>query len=409
MPSAREWSMKKGYLGAILVTLVLTGSTFAGSEPDGSMRTWLDGEYLLWWLKPAPVSPPLLTTGPLTNPTSLGSGILGANNTQVLAGDQNLNTGPYSGFRISGGWINCGNTFGVDGSFFYLSQRGTSFNASSDDMGNPLLGRPVIDARTGSETVLFVSAPNAFNGSLNIASATNLYGFDGNILLPIQRSCCENEISTYFTALGGFRYLNLRDSLTLNQSSAVLGNGVAFFDGQPLTAGSDIAITDSFRTLNQFYGGQIGVQGGITWWRFTVNGTAKVALGSMREEAKISGSTSALDPTIGLNQTTPGGLYALAGNSGAYNRNILAVVPEGSLWFSVEITPQIRAMLGYTILYFSNVARPGDLLDRSVDRTKIPSSQAFNAAVPGPARPGFSWNGTDFWAQGINIGLSLRF
>jgi hypothetical protein len=408
MPSAREWAMKKGYLGAILVVLVLTGSTFAGSEPDGSMRTWVDGEYLLWWLKPAPVAAPLLTTGPLTNPVSLGSGILGAQNTQVLAGDQNLNTGPYSGFRVGGGWINCDNSFGVDGSFFYLSQRGTSFGISSDETGNPLLARPVLDARTGNETVLFVAAPNAFTGSLNIASTTNLYGFDANVLVPIQRCGEPDEVVTYLTALGGFRYLNLRDDLTINQSSAVVGQGIAFFDGQPLTAGSDISITDTFRTLNQFYGGQVGIRAGASWWRFTVNGTAKVALGTMREEAKLSGFTSALDPTIGLNATTPGGLYAIKGTTGSFTRNVLTVVPEGNLWLSFEITPQIRLMMGYTIFYVSNVARPGDLINRSVDRTKIPSSQAFNPAVPGP-QPSFNWSGTDFWAQGINFGLSLRF
>lgn len=402
--------MKKGYLGAILAVLVLTGSTFAQTEPDNSQRVWVDGEYLLWWLKSAPVSPPLLTTGPLTNPTSLGSGVLGAPNTQVLVGDQNLNTGPYSGFRLSGGWMNCDNSFGVDGSFFYLAQRGTTFGIGSDDTGNPLLGRPVFDTRTGTETVLFVAAPGAFNGSLNIDSRTNLYGFDGNLLLPIQRNGGgEDEISTHFTALGGFRYLNLRDDLTISQSSAVLGNGVSFFNGQPITAGSDLAITDSFRTLNQFYGGQVGLQGGISWWRFSLNGSAKVALGSMREEAKLAGSTTALDPTIGLNQTTAGGLYAVSTNSGGHTRNILAVVPQGTLSFAVEITPQIRLMLGYTMLYFSNVARPGELLDRNVDRTKIPSSQAFSPAVPSSSQSGFSWNGTDFWAQGINVGLSLRF
>lgn len=399
MPSARECAMKKGYLGAILVVLVLAGSTFAGSEPDDSMRVWLDGEYLLWWLKPAPVGVPLVTTGPLTNPIAAGSGILGQQGTQVLAGDQNLNQGPYSGFRIGGGWMNCSDTFGVDGSFFYLTQRGTSFGFASDDGGNPVLSRPIVDARNGNETVLFVSAPNAFNGSLNIASTTNLYGFDANMLLPMLRSTSEDDVVTHLTGLAGFRYVNLRDGLTISQSSAVIGNGISFFNSQPLTAGSDIAITDTFRTVNQFYGGQVGMQGGISWWRFTLNGTAKVALGTMREEAKIGGSTTALDPTIGLNSTTAGGLYALPSNSGSFTRNVITVVPEGNLSFSVEITSQIRLMMGYTILYFSNVARPGDLLNRSVDRTKIPSSQAFNPTVPGPSQPSFSWSGTDFWCR----------
>jgi hypothetical protein len=403
--------MKRGYLAGLLVVLAAAGSACAGEEPDGSLRTWLDADYLLWWFKPAPAGPALLTTGPLTNPTTLGSGILGAPNTQVLAGDNYLNTGPYSGFRIGGGWINCAGSFGAEGNFFYLAQQGTGDSFSSDANGNPLLARPVIDARTGNETVLFVAAPNAFAGSFNMASSTSLFGFDANMLLPWQRctNCDADEVGYYVTPLAGFRYLNLRDDLTLSQSTNVLPAGISFFDGQPISAGGNVSITDDFRTLNQFYGGQIGVKAGVTWWRFTLNGTAKVALGSMREEANIAGSTSAFNPVFGTNQTAPGGLLALSSNSGSHNRNILAVVPEGTLNFALEITSQIKLTLGYTMLYVSDVARPGNVIDRSVDRTKIPSSQVFNPTIPGPERPSFNFNGTDFWAQGINVGLSLRF
>src|SRR5487761_1754317 len=116
--------MRRGYLAAILVVLAAGNFVRAGEEPDGSMRTWLDADYLLWSLSPAPGGPATLTTGQLTNPTSSGSGILGAPGTQVLAGNDYLNTGMYSGFRIGTGWINCANTFGVEGNFFYLAQHG---------------------------------------------------------------------------------------------------------------------------------------------------------------------------------------------------------------------------------------------------------------------------------------------
>jgi hypothetical protein len=403
--------MRRGYLAAILVVLAASSFGRAGEEPDGSMRTWLDADYLLWWFKPAPGGPPLLTTGPLTNPTSLGSGILGASGTQVLAGDNYLNTGPYSGFRIGGGWINCAGTIGAEANFFYLAQQGTGDTFSSDPSGNPVLARPIIDARTGNETVLFVSAPNAFSGSFTEASSTMLFGFDGNILLPWIRcgACDPDELGYFITPLAGFRYLNLRDDLTLSQSSNVLPQGVGFFDGQPIPVGGNISLSDDIRTLNQFYGGQIGVKGGLTWWRFTLSGAAKVALGSMRQEANFSGSTTGYNAAFGITQTVPGGLYALGTNSAAYNRNVLAVVPEGNLNFSVEITPQVKLTLGYTMIYVSDVARPGNLIDRSINRTQLPSSQSFNPTVPGPTRPGFNWNGTDFWAQGINVGLSLRF
>ena len=329
----------------------------------------------------------------------------------MFAGDNNLNTGPYSGFRIGGGWIDCSGSIGADGNFFYLAQQGVHQTFSSDGGGSPLLARPIVDARTGNETVLFVSAPNAFSGTFHIDSSTQFFGFDANMLLPWYRCtpCDDSELGYYLTPLAGFRYLNLRDDLTLSQSSNVLPTGVGFFAGQPITSGGNVSVVDNFRTLNQFYGGQIGLQGGLVWWRFTLNGAAKVALGSMREEANLNGTTTGFNPLLGSPQTVPGGLYALSTNSAAYNRNVLTVVPEGNLNFAVEITSQIKVMVGYTLIYVSDVARAGNLIDRSVNRTLVPSSQAYNPVIPGPQRPFLNWSGTDFWAQGINIGLSLRF
>lgn len=400
--------MKRGLLAAVLVVLA-ANSAWADEEPDGSMRTWLDADYLLWWFKPAPAGPALLTTGTLTTPTALGSGILGTPGTSVLAGNTYLNQGPYSGFRIGGGIMDCSGTIGAEGNFFYLTQQGISETFTSGITGSPLLARPIIDSRTGAETVLFVAAPNSFAGHFNVDSSTRFFGADANVLLPFTRcgACYPDEVGCYVTGLAGFAYYNLHDDLTMSQSSTVLPFGVGFFDSIPISPGGNLAVSDDIRTLNQFYGGQIGLKAGVTWWRFTLNGTAKVGLGSMREDANLTGSTSATT-TFGT-ATVPGGLYVLNTNAGTHSRNVLAVVPQGTLAFALEITPQVKLTLGYTMIYISDVARPGNLIDRNINRTELPSSQTFNPIVPGPQRPSFSWSGTDFWAQGVNVGLSLRF
>jgi Putative beta barrel porin-7 (BBP7) len=400
--------MNRCFLGAILALLALAGSAFADGEPDGSLRTWLDAEYLLWWVKPAPTPEPLLTTGPLTTPTSAGSGVFGNPNTQLLTGNNTFNQGPYDGFRLNAGWIHCSDTFGVEGSFFMLTQHAANVNLASDPSGNPLLARPVIDANTGAESVLLVSAPGAFSGSINFASTTELFGGDINALWPIQITTSENDVISYFHFLTGARYLELREDLSIGQTSSVLPGGIGFYDGLPVQSPGSISITDDFHSLNQFYGGQIGARVGLVWWRFALSATGKVALGTMREEVNISGSTT-MNPLIGPSQTTSGGLLALGSNMGSYTRNMLAVVPEGNLTLTFEITPQIKLMLGGTFLYISDVARPGDQIDRVVNRTELPSSQSFSPLVGGPARPAFSWNGTDFWATGVNIGIGLRF
>ncbi len=390
--------MKKGFLTALLAVLALSGPAFAGGEPDGNMRVWLDADYLMWTIKDAPIDAPLLTTGTLTNPTSLGSGTLGAPSTQVLAGDTRLNQNFFSGFRLNGGWLDCSGAFGIEAGFFMLPQQTTNQSFASDATGNPLLARPVFDVRAQAETVLFVSAPNVFAGGANIASTSALFGGDLNAFCPVVRGSCDDDIIKYCNVLAGFRYLNLRENLAIDQNTTVLPNGVTFFNAQPVSNGGNLFISDNFHTLNQFYGGQVGFSSGLTWLRFTVTAAGKLGVGSMREEAMISGSTTGNSNLI-PNQTVQGGLLALNSNIGSYTRNMLAVVPEGNLGFTLEITPQIKLTIGYTFLYVSNVARPGDLIDRNVDRTLVPSSQVYNPTLPGQQRPTFVWNGTDFWRR----------
>jgi hypothetical protein len=62
--------------------------------------------------------------------------------------------------------------------------------------------------------------------------------------------------------------------------------------------------------------------------------------------------------------------------------------------------------VGYSLIYWSSVARAGDQISLDVNQTYLP--RAFDDPE-GPARPAFAWRDTDFWAQGINLGLDYRF
>jgi hypothetical protein len=135
----------------------------------------------------------------------------------------------------------------------------------------------------------------------------------------------------------------------------------------------------------------------------------KVALGTTREQVTING-VSLLDQVgVSRSQTLRGGLYALDSNIGDRSRHTFAVVPEGNVNLTFEITSQLKLTVGYTFLYWSSVARPGDQIDRGVNRTDLPTSQSYDPAIGGPQRPAVIFRSTDFWAQGINVGLGLRF
>ena len=132
-----------------------------------------------------------------------------------------------------------------------------------------------------------------------------------------------------------------------------------------------------------------------------------MALGCTNEIVTISGSSTQLTPGLAP-VTVPGGVLTQTSNIGRYYRNPFAVVPEGTISLGVQFTPWLRGTIGYNILYWSNVARPGNQIDLVVDRFNVPTDQNFGMGT-GPARPAFNFNGSDYWAQGINFGLQFSY
>ncbi len=163
---------------------------------------------------------------------------------------------------------------------------------------------------------------------------------------------------------------------------------------------------DQFQTSNLFNGGQIGTRLGAHYDIFSIDVITKLALGSMHESVTINGATSTTAP-LAINQAA-GGIFAQTSNIGHYSRDVFAVVPEVNLNLGVQVTQRIKAYVGYSFVYLSNVVRPGDQIDRSINVNRVPID--FNFGTPGgPNRPAFDWRSTSFWAQGINFGFEVTF
>ncbi|MFC1758274.1 BBP7 family outer membrane beta-barrel protein, partial [Planctomycetota bacterium] len=99
-----------------------------------------------------------------------------------------------------------------------------------------------------------------------------------------------------------------------------------------------------------------------------------------------------------------GGLLALSSNIGNYEENTFAAIPEMDVTLGYLIAPSLRFTVGYTLLYWNNVVRPGDHIDTSINPNLIPPVQ-----VGGDNRPAFTLNETDIWAQGVSFGLDYRW
>jgi hypothetical protein len=362
--------------------------------PEG--RVWVSAEYLLWWASGMSV-PALVTASPNGTPRS-AAGVLGDPRTRILYGDSDINDGIRGGFRLRfGAWFDNCQTCGIDGGYFFLGEQTDRYRADCTDAmvltrpifnvsPNVTTGNPVAD----SELVCF---PGIVNGSLSVDSTTDFTGFDVNFRKNFSCDCC-NRIDW----LVGFRYLKLDDTLTISEDLTVEGTN------QALPVGTRIQLSDSFVTRNEFYGPQFGMTGEHRrsggWyvsWRFLLG------LGTTHKEATIAGSTTITQPGAAP-VTYPGGLLALPTNMGRYTKNDFAVVPELNLNLGYQFTPNLRVFAGYSFLYWSNVTRPGDIIDLTVNTTQLPPGQ-----LVGPARPTFTWNDSDFWAQGINFGVELRY
>ena len=70
-----------------------------------------------------------------------------------------------------------------------------------------------------------------------------------------------------------------------------------------------------------------------------------------------------------------------------------------------RLNDHIKLFAGYSFLFWTDVARPGDQVDLRLNPAQIPQS----GLTGGPRLPAFSFHGTDFWAQGVNIGVEFRY
>ncbi len=387
------------------------------AEPCHPLALTITGglEYLNWWAKQGRLNTPLVTTGPL-----LSRGVLGDPGTRVLFGDQNLDYHDFSGGRILlDFWHDASRTQGVEMNIFALGTKGVNFRAASDPNGFQTLAIPFADAITGQERSALISFPGAFAGGVAIQAKSDLWGAEGNLLA---KAPLFESRSLMVWGLAGFRYLDLGESLSIGSQSTLLPGGLAtlpdgttqvlqggsanFGNVGPIFAPSQIAVRDLFQTRDQFYGGQIGFRAEAQWGEAFVVLTGKVGLGGTEETLKISGVT-AVSPG-GPPNTTQGGLFAVGTNSGRNTHNSFAVIPEGGIQVGFYLFKHLRTFIGYDYLYWSNVIRPEEQIDRVINRLQVPSSNLFGT-LTGPSRPGMGFRESDYWTHGLSIGFDYTY
>jgi hypothetical protein len=372
-------------------------------------RFWISAGYDASWVKSMKLTTPLVTTGsptapPGVDPATYHAGGLGQPTTTILFGDK-IDFGRFSGIRTSAGlFLDDADHLSVEGIGLYQFSRHQNFAAASDGNGDPLIGRPIFNVVNQTETSFVDSRDGLAAGGVSVEARSQLIGAEANLkydFRPTDR--------LHLDALVGFRFLRLAESLTIRDNLTPLEGAGLTFETMGVNAPESLTDVDSFKTVNHFYGLQLG--GSAGWegkWVFA-NAFGKVGLGVTDQEVDINGSTtlfSANGP-----QTAGGGILALPTNIGNHTRTQLGWVPEGGFNFGVKVLPCLRLTAGYSFMYWNSVVRPGGQIDRGVNTNQVPTDASFGSAasVGGPQRPAFSYNGESYWVNSLNFMLDFRY
>jgi hypothetical protein len=372
-----------------------------GSSGGPLSRYFVSGEYLLWWLPGFPT--PVLAT---TNANTALNGYLGEPGTTAVIGPGALVNSTRSGVRLrAGAWLDDCGTCGIDAGFFILPT--TSSSAATNPAQYPLVTRPVYvpNLIPGTNTPLgengeAVGVPGILRGSVAVHADSELWGADVTLRKSLFNTCDARA-----ELFAGYRYLNLSESLTVTEDITVIGPGgarVAVTD--PI--GTRVLVQDRFVTHNEFNGGQIGGLYERHWGRWDLDARGSLGLGDTYQVLNIDGY-QVRDQPGAAPMTFRGGLLAAGPNLGRFTQNRFSVVPELTLNVGYHVTPNVRVFAGYNFLLWTNVIRPGDQIDHTVDLTFVPN--ALPAGFSGQYRPHPLFAQRDLAINGIQFGVDVRW
>jgi hypothetical protein len=119
----------------------------------------------------------------------------------------------------------------------------------------------------------------------------------------------------------------------------------------------------------------------------------RVSIGNMSQRAEISGQTTIAVPDEDP-EVSAGGLFTNADtNIGTFNRNEFSAVSELGVTLAYHCGPCTKLTVGYSLVYWSDVLLAGEQIDPRI----------------GEDEPSFRFNSSDYWVQGLNLGLVKEF
>jgi hypothetical protein len=360
---------------------------------------WVSVEYLNWYQR-GMETPALVTTSP--NPTSQAQAGVLPLATTLYGGNNDILNGRMNGTRVRFGWWFANNPkLGVEGEYFGFGSKTENFDRQST--GDPILARPFYNAVTGLEDSELVAYPNVVSGRVRTEATTQL---DAAAVRFRRTLCCSSgcgfspiacgpvPAQTRIDATLGWRYYQLKEGLSIREDLTSLNAN---------NPGSFI-LNDSFKTRNQFNGAELGFQwfGRRGYWSLDM--LMRMGIGNTRQEVIIAGNTQTTQGATVTNAN--GGLYTQRTNIGTYTRNQFGIAPELGATLGYQVSQRLKLTAGYSFIYWSNVVRPGDQIDTTVNPNLLPPENPVQTAF---LNPRFAFRETDYWIQGLSLGGEYRW
>jgi hypothetical protein len=365
-------------------------------------RAWFQAEYLLWFINDA--EPPMIVgTAPVGEVVASGGADI--QNITPLYGDgvRSLSYDGQNGVRLTGGfYLDEEECFGLEGSRFRLEDGDDSAQFSS--AGNPIIGPTFFDPIQGRDVIVLASLPFIPGGDLapglraaaiDVSGSNSLWGFEVNGRTRLGALLFADRLEL----LAGYRFLEYEENLSISTISVPLpGNPGAF----------TVGAFDSFRTRNQFHGGQIGLSSrSYVTPRFTVDVTAKIGLGNMHQNVGINGATFLAAPGVPAT-LTPGGILAQPTNMQGFTRDQITMVNELTVSGGFQLARGVRLALGYNFLYVGRVQRATDQID-DVDSRAVQALASFDPTVVTTRPSVLRDNNSRLWIHGINAMIEFAY
>lgn len=348
---------------------------------------WGSAEVLLWWMKGTDL-PPIVGTSPLGTIRNDAS-VVGTAGYQTLYGDDIVGRDLQAGGRITiGTWLDGTHNAGIGTRFYALDGSAEHFDAVTN--GGTIIGRPFFNVGLNREDAVLIGLPGEVAGDIHVKFTNSLIGNDAFVRIMLERSQLRRV-----DIISGYQFLRMDDDLRIDSTTNII-------DPNSFINGAQINVFDRLRGTNEFHGAMFGLQGSTAHGNLSLNFLGKIGVSNNHQQVIIEGRQEVSFPP-GPGTVTPGGLFAQPSNSGTHVRDRICVIPELTLNLAYHVSSNVSVHVGYNLLWMSSVVRSGDHIDRSVNLSQVPGP------VVGPNLPAFEFDSTDYWVQGINLGMNWNF